>query len=357
MYTKKEKKLIGWIGFIVVLFLIFILFRVLKSILFPFILSMILAYIFNPLVNKLQNIIPKREIAIIIIILIFFCMIVIFLISIIPILVQQITSIYEILPHMLKLFNIHAIPWLNNTFHMSLNIINLDTITSFVSDHTNTIKLTLPKLLLIITKKGGGAINLLIDLILTPFLLYYFLLDWSLYIENAYKLVPRRFYDNANKIMHEINKVLGQFLKGQLTVMFLMSIIFGLALTATGLNNGFLIGIISGLLVFIPYLGAIIGLFLATLTAILQFNGLYHVLLVIVVFFVCHLLESLIITPKLVGNKIGISPVLVIFSLFAFGKLLGFTGLLLSLPLSAICSVLFREGLKHYLSSDFYLNR
>lgn len=355
--VKQENKLNIWVVPLIVLSIFFILVWILRSILWPFLFSMGLAYVINPLVIKLQNKINKRELSIIIAILLCFFIVIVFFVTIIPILIQQIISIFEIFPHILSLFNKYIISWLNTTFGTNLNVVNLKTMTSLILNHKDEVQVTLSKGFSVIVEKSGGAINLLVGLVLIPFLLYYFLLDWPRWKDIFYKLIPRRFYNTCIKIMRDIDRSLGEFIKGQLTVMFLMSLIFGFSLTFVGLKNGFLIGFISGALVFIPYLGTITGFFLAITTAILQFNNFYNILLVVVVFLIGHFLESFIITPKLVGNRIGLSPLLVIFALFAFGKLMGIAGILLSLPLASVCSVLFKEGLKFYFSSNFYLKK
>ena len=137
-------------------------------------------------------------------------------------------------------------------------------------------------------------------------------------------------------------------------VMLIMGMLYGTGLMLTGLDSGFAIGMVAGILVFVPYLGAFTGLLLATLAAVLQFNTWGGLLAVWGVFAVGQLLESFLITPKIVGDRIGLSPFWVIFSLMAFGQLFGFVGMLIALPLAAICLVLIQEGKQFYLNSHFY---
>ncbi len=157
-----------------------------------------------------------------------------------------------------------------------------------------------------------------------------------------------------SRIAGKLNRVLGEFLRGQLMVMIIMGLLYGLGLMTVGLTSGFAIGMVAGILVFVPYLGAFTGLLLATLAAVLQFGSWWGVLSVWVVFGVGQFLESFFITPKIVGDRIGLSPFWVIFSLMAFGSLLGFVGMLVALPLAAICLVLLDEGKTVYLKSQFY---
>ena len=154
-----------------------------------------------------------------------------------------------------------------------------------------------------------------------------------------------------------MNTVLGEFLRGQLMVMLIMGTLYGTGLMLTGLESGFAIGMVAGILVFVPYLGAFTGLLLATLAALLQFGSWHGLVSVWAVFAVGQFLESFLITPKIVGDKIGLSPFWVIFSLMAFGQLLGFVGMLVALPLAAVCLVLLQEGKQAYVNSSFYRKR
>ena len=192
-------------------------------------------------------------------------------------------------------------------------------------------------------------------ILLLPFLLYYFLLDWVRWTHGIKVMMPRRILPTYNRIAAEMDKVLGEFLRGQITVMLVMGLLYGLGLMLVGLDSGFAIGMVAGLLVFIPYLGAFIGLLLATVAAVLQFDSWTGLLLVWAVFGIGQFLESFFITPKIVGDRIGLSPFWVIFALLAFGQLLGFVGMLLALPLAAITLVLLREGGNAYLASGYYL--
>ena len=154
-----------------------------------------------------------------------------------------------------------------------------------------------------------------------------------------------------------MDEVLGEFLRGQLMVMLIMGVVYGVGLMLTGLDSGFAIGMIAGILVFIPYLGAFTGLLLATVAALLQFGTWHGLIMVWVVFGIGQFLESFIVTPKIVGDRIGLSPFWVIFSLMAFGQLMGFVGMLAGLPLAAVTLVLLREGAAAYFGSRFYKHK
>ena len=206
-------------------------------------------------------------------------------------------------------------------------------------------------------RQSGNVISGMSNLILLPLLLYYFLLDWKRWSYGISALVPRRFIDTYTRITSNMDEVLGEFLRGQLMVMLIMGLVYGVGLMLVGLDSGFAIGMIAGILVFIPYLGAFTGLLLATVAALLQFGTWNGLIMVWVVFAIGQFLESFIVTPKIVGDRIGLSPFWVIFSLMAFGQLMGFVGMLAGLPLAAVTLVLLREGVNAYFHSRFYKHK
>ena len=206
-------------------------------------------------------------------------------------------------------------------------------------------------------RQSGNVISGMSNLILLPLLLYYFLLDWKRWSYGISALVPRRFIDTYTRITSNMDEILGEFLRGQLMVMLIMGLVYGVGLMLVGLDSGFAIGMIAGILVFIPYLGAFTGLLLATVAALLQFSTWNGLIMVWVVFAIGQFLESFIVTPKIVGDRIGLSPFWVIFSLMAFGQLMGFVGMLAGLPLAAVTLVLLREGVNAYFHSRFYKHK
>jgi len=187
-----------------------------------------------------------------------------------------------------------------------------------------------------------------------PVVLFYLLRDWVYLIKLIDETIPRHWHKQVTTLTNESDKILAEFLRGQLSVMLIMSFCYVIGLWLTGLEFALPIGIIAGILVFVPYLGLGIGLILATLAAFIQFQGWDGVLPIWIVFGIAQLLESMVITPWLIGNRIGLHPVVVIFSLLAFGQLFGFVGLLLALPTSAVLLVWLRHVRKQYLKSNLY---
>jgi len=203
---------------------------------------------------------------------------------------------------------------------------------------------------------GGGAalLALLVNLLLIPLAMFYLLRDWPQLLARIDALVPRRWHGKTNEIAQEIDAVLAQFMRGQVSVMLLMSAFYVFGLWLVGVEFALPIGIVSGLLVFIPYVGMVVGIGLATMVALSQFELWSDVSWVWLVFGVGQLLEGMVVTPRLVGERIGLHPLAVIFALLAFGQLFGFFGILLALPAAAVLLVWLRHLKGWYLSSPFY---
>lgn len=183
-----------------------------------------------------------------------------------------------------------------------------------------------------------------------------FLRDWDKWVERVAAAIPRAYIGTVSRLATEANEVLGAFIRGQFLVMLALGAIYAVGLSLVGLRLGLLIGLIAGLISFIPYLGAITGVVLALIAVIVQVHGLDLQLLVLVgvVFGVGQLLESYVLTPRIVGDKIGLHPVAVIFSVMAGGQLFGFVGMLLALPVAAVVNVLLRYAHERYIESEFY---
>ncbi|WP_051940749.1 AI-2E family transporter [Stenoxybacter acetivorans] len=326
----------------------------LHTVLTPFVAAGILAYILNPLVEKLCAHRVSRSAASMLVMLFALGLLAALMLIIVPMFINQFANLSEKLPGLINWIQSRLLPWINHTFSMQIEL-NLSYALGWVQEHTGSLKSALSKLMPTLMRQSGNVLVSITNIVLLPLLLYYFLLDWQRWIHSVQVMIPRRLLPVYRRIAGNMDRVLGEFLRGQITVMLIMGLIYGLGLMFTGLESGFAIGMVAGLLVFVPYLGAFTGLLLATLAAILQFGSWPGVIMVWAVFVVGQFLESFFITPKIVGDRIGLSPFWVIFALMAFAQLLGFVGMLLALPLAAICLVLLREGAGAYLNSDYYL--
>lgn len=328
----------------------------LSSVLTPFVVAAVLAYVLDPAVAWLTRHRVGRATASLLVMLAGMLLIVMLLLVVVPMLIEQSQALMARLPGFIDFVQHRFLPWLDARFGIKIAL-NAENWRQTLAAQGGFIRNALSQLVPQLTHGGAVLFTFLSNLVLLPLLLYYFLLDWPRMCAWVASLVPKRWVDDIGEVAHELDTVLGEFLRGQISVMLLMAAVYGGGLMLTGLESGLAIGIVAGLLVFIPYLGAFIGLLLATLAALLQFDSFSGLLLVWGVFMLGQTLESFFITPYLVGERIGLSPMAVIFALMAFGQLMGFTGILLALPLAAITLVLGRALLARYFTSRFYQRR
>ncbi|QMT40168.1 AI-2E family transporter [Neisseria shayeganii] len=353
MYQAKKRPWMPWLFGFGLLLVIGLAVGYMRDILTPFVTAAVLAYILNPLVEKLRDRGIKRGIAAMLVMVFALLVLLALLLIVVPMLIQQFGNLVARLPVLFSFVQDKALPWING--HLNTDwVLDQEFAASWFQDNLGNIQATLSKAMPTLVQQSGNLVALISNVFLLPFLLYYFLLDWTRWNFGIKLMVPRRYIETYTRITRSMDSVLGQFMRGQLTVMLIMGLIYGLGLMFTGLDSGFAIGMVAGLLVFVPYLGAFTGLLLATMAALLQFASWQGLLMVWGVFAVGQFLESFFITPKIVGESIGLSPFWVIFALMAFGSLFGFVGMLLALPLAAVVLVLLREGANAYLNSRFY---
>lgn len=330
-----------------------LLIYILSPILAPFLLAGIIAYIFNPLVTKIEIWKIPRSLGAILIIALFLCLFTALIIIITPLFEKQASLLIEKIPAYLETIRSSLVPWLETRLGINLQLDAAQSklmLKQYWQDSGGILIKLIPSL-----KSGGVAtMEFFLNVLLMPVVLFYLLRDWVHLVKLIDEIIPRHWHEQVNVLASETDKILAEFLRGQLSVMLLMSFCYVTGLWLAGLEFALPIGVIAGVLVFVPYLGLGIGLLLATLAAFLQFQGWSGILPVWIVFGIAQLLESMIITPWLVGNRIGLHPVVVIFALLAFGQLFGFVGLLLALPASAILLVWLRHVRKQYLKSSLY---
>ncbi len=204
--------------------------------------------------------------------------------------------------------------------------------------------------------KLGGSIALTVvgDAVLIPVVLFYLLLEGDVFYENCLGWMPQPLRPSIESFMNESNEMLGQYLRGQVSVMLILALYYSTALSVFGLDLALPIGVFTGLVIFIPYLGFGIGLVLALLACILQFGFMHGLFVIGVVYGFGQLLEGFVLTPKLVGERIGLHPLGLIFALLAFGQLMGFVGVLIALPVSTVTLVALKRIKAKYIASDVY---
>jgi len=197
----------------------------------------------------------------------------------------------------------------------------------------------------------------LVNFLLIIFVMFYLLTEWDHFLEKIQHIVPRKSLETTNTIAREIDELLSQYLRGQLIVIIYLAIYYCVALSILDITGALALGLFTGIAVFIPYIGFALGFILALLSAILQAESAVPIIGVLIIFGLGQLIESLFLTPKFVGERIGLHPVLVVFALILFGSWFGFFGILLALPLSAILLVLTRHGFERYQQSSWYRNK
>jgi predicted PurR-regulated permease PerM len=332
----------------------------LAPVLMPFVIAAILAYALTPLVERLEHAsgghLP-RWLSGLLVELVFLTMMLALLLLIVPIMLKQFPLLRLQIPIFLDHLNDSAQPVLS-TFGIHLAL-DLAGIKAFVMEHLSAnIQDSVGQLLTSVKLGGSVALSVLGNAVLIPVVLFYLLMQWRQFIAMLLSLVPLRLRPSVDSFNQEADDVLGQYLRGQLLVMLALAFYYSVALALFGLDLALPIGVFTGLAVAIPYVGFGLGLMLATLAGFLEFSAqsghVSALLMVSVVYGLGQLLESFVLTPRLVGERIGLHPLAVIFALLAFGQLLGFVGILIALPLSAVLLVAVRRMRRFYLASAFY---
>ena len=331
----------------------------LMPVLTPFLVAAVLAYMCDPLVDRLsvwgyKQYQVGRTPATALVMLAILGIITLLLLIIIPVLQNQSQLIVERLPDLIAKLRTTAEPWLQKNFGISLAIDGTQ-IQEIITKNWKTAGGILGDVLQSAGTNSLALIGVIANILLLPVVLFYLLRDWDEMVAGIGNLIPRHVIGKATEIAQEVDQMLAEFLRGQFTVMLIMSVFYALGLWVIGLNSALPIGIIAGLLGFVPYLGPAIGLGLALLVGALQFSSFGQLVPVLLVFGIGQLIESNVITPKLVGDRIGLHPVVVIFALLAGGQLFGFAGVLLALPVGAAIAVGIRHTRDSYLDSDTYL--
>jgi predicted PurR-regulated permease PerM len=331
----------------------------LSPILTPFVAAAILAYMCDPWVDRLCAIkLPRgwrfpRALATLLVMVGLLGLVALLILIMLPLLQKEFSHFVTVLPALLDAARTKLLPLLQQQLNMDLQWDN-QVLKDLISSHWQSAGGAAAKALPWLGGSGAMLLALLMNLILIPLVLFYLLRDWDILLSKIDQLVPRRLHGKGLEIAREIDVILAEFLRGQMSVMILMSTFYVTCLWLVGLEFALPIGIVAGMLVFVPYLGMFTGLALASLAAFTQFDHFSSILMVWGVFGVGQMLEGMVITPWLVGDRIGLHPLAVIFSLLAFGQLFGFFGLLLALPISAALLVTLRHAREWYLDSHLY---
>ncbi len=325
----------------------------LSPILTPFLFAAILGYILNPLVERLAARRFPRTLAVVLVLVLALALVVALLLVVLPLFYKELRLLADKLPGFLAWINEHLAPWLRA--HVGIDF-QLDTasVTQFASEMLSGNQDVAARLLGSIRIGGLALIAFIANLLLVPVVLFYLLRDWNTLMARVDNMIPRHLHAKARQLLGEIDAVLAEFLRGQIVVIVVMCVYYVTALWLARLQFALPIGIITGVLVFIPYVGAFTGFVLGTVAALMQFDSTSGLLWVWLAFAFGQALEGTMVTPLLVGKRIGLHPVAVIFALLAFGQIFGFFGVLLALPASAALLVGLRHLRRAYLESALY---
>ncbi len=329
--------------------------RYLGPVLTPFLIGAILAYLGKPLVHWAAGRGIARALSTTVVVLLFGVALFALFLVLVPLVQSEIALAARRIPDLFGQAVTRLSPWLEAQFGIQLAF-DFASLRTLIAENMNEARDLSLQLLSGLKTGGLIVVSVLVNLALIPVVMFYVLRDWEMIGERLYALVPRRWLAKTRTIVGDIDEVLAEFLRGQLMVMGVLAIYYAIALTVVGLERGVAIGVLTGLLVFIPYVGFGLGLTLGVLAALLQWSGWPGFAAVLAVYGVGQLVENYILVPYLVGDRIGLHPLAVIFALLAFGQLFGFAGVLLALPASAALLV----GLRHlrgaYVVSPVYGN-
>jgi predicted PurR-regulated permease PerM len=341
------------ISILIFVAIIFVMIIFIGKILTPFIIALILTYILNPVVEKInQKCKINRSIISLIISILVFLIFIAIPIYIIPNVVTEVQSIISKIPNLVDRINNTLLSTINQRYgtHFVLDLANLRTeLLNNISNVYSRINIFSP-----LAKNGVILIQILLYIILIPFILFYSICNWHTIVSFFDRLIPRSYVKTVHEIVKDVDKMLSAYLRGQFSVMIIMAIYYGTALQLIGLTSGFVIGFVTGMLVFIPYLGVFTGFFISLAVAFSNFQGMNQIFAILGILITGHIVEGAFVTPYLVGGKIGLNPVMIILSLMIFGTLFGFVGVLLALPLSTITVVLLKYANSYYTKSKYY---
>ncbi len=326
----------------------------LAPILMPFAAGALLAYLGNPLVSRLMTLGLKRTWAVSLSFFSLLLSVTVALVLVLPLLWQQVVYLESRLPRVLRWFNREGIPWIEKHLHVQIDRLDMDLIGQWLSSYWVEAGSAAGNVLTQVAKSSMDILALGGMLALIPVVTFYLLLDWDDLLERIRNLIPRNLEPRISLMARECDEVLAAFLRGQLMVMVALGVVYAVGLQIVGLKLALMIGLLAGLGSIIPYFGFAIGIVSATAAALVQFGTFESVLMVWMVFAIGQAIEGWVLQPFLVGDKIGLHPVAVIFAIMAGGQLFGFVGMLLALPAAAVIMVLLRHAHERYQKSRLY---
>jgi predicted PurR-regulated permease PerM len=343
-----------WLWLAALLFVGWLIYQ-LSPILSPFLVGILLAYLGDPLVDRLERLKLSRTWGVIVVFMLFLTLCLLLLLVLVPMLGKQLMHLYQLAPMALDWLQVTALPWVQLQFGLDDDFWHFEQLKGAFSANLGGTKDVVAVILSQATASSIALLVWLANMFLVPVVSFYLLRDWDSIMIKLRGLLPRRREATVMALMRECHEVIGAFLRGQLLVMLALAVVYSAGLMLIGVDLGLLIGVLAGLASIVPYMGFVVGIGAAIVAVLFQF-GLdpYPLLGVAAVFTVGQMLEGMLLTPLLVGDRIGLHPVAVIFAVLAGGQLFGFTGVLLALPVAAVIMVLLRHVHDLYKLSDLY---
>jgi len=326
----------------------------LSPILMPFIIGALLAYLGDPLVDRLEKTRLSRTLSVCVVFTIMTLLGLLLLLIILPQLERQITGLVTRLPQFISWTQENILPRLSTLLGLEPGALDLGVIKEAFTNNMKDISGIMGRMLVKLTQSGQLVLVWFAYLTLIPVVTFYLLRDWDILVGKVHDLIPRPYEKLASKLARQCDEVLAEFMRGQFLVMLAQAILYTIGLWIVGLEFFLLIGMLAGLVSFVPYLGFIVGIGVASVAGFMQFHDIIHLIYILIVFGVGQAIEGMLLSPLLVGDRIGLHPVAVIFAVMAGGQLFGFVGVLVALPVAAVIVVLLRHIHGRYLESGLY---
>jgi predicted PurR-regulated permease PerM len=338
------------IGLALCLVLIYFLMPILP----PFLVGILIAYLGDPIVDRLEALKLSRTLAVCIVFLIFMILISAGVFLLLPSIIKEVVEIIVQLPTFVAWVQVKLGPVLLDKTGLDLTNIDTEMLRKSLLDNWQTAGVTVAGILTRVTRSGMALATSLANIALVPVVAFYLLRDWDIVVKSVSNLLPRHILPQTERLALECDEVLSSFLRGQLLIMLLLGTIYASGLWVVGLDMALTIGMMAGMASLVPYLGFIVGLGAATVAVLFQFHEPIYLLYVLIVFGVGQLMEGMVLTPMLMGERIGLHPVAIIFAILAGGQLFGFVGILLALPIAAVIMVFLRHIHESYKGSSLY---
>ncbi len=333
-----------------------LMFYLLQPILFPFVFGALIAYLGDPLVDFFESKNINRGVGVALVFLLLTTVFVAALLFLIPMLLNQLDALIRGIPHFYSWATQELAPWIQERFGLEGAAVPHLDLSSQLAEHWQSLGKIAAQAGKKLTGSGASILMGVANLALVPVVAFYLMRDWDHIMAKMLGMMPVAWQKNTSLMVTEADEVVGAFLRGQIIVMCALGLIYGTGLWMIGVQMALLLGLVAGLASLVPYMGFIVGITASLVVAYMQFHDWSILLWVVVVFGVGQAIESMLLTPVLVGDRIGLHPVAVIFALLAGGQLAGFVGVVVALPVAAVITVFARHGMAQYRASDVYRN-